>query len=169
MGNVWERKTPEQLEIETIEAAKNMKSEEVAAQLKNFERWANIYINEFTYGDKRIDALIIDTDHKWLRGFEIKVSRSDFLNDEKWENYSSFCSSLSIVCPWGLIQREEISKPFGLLWVSRNGCLKWIRRPKNFQKREALAWRFLYYRVMETEFKRLYWLRNNVSSVGVDK
>ncbi|MFH1287131.1 MAG: hypothetical protein ABII25_00340 [bacterium] len=156
---MWQLKTPEQIEKENLEQAKDMKANEVSEQLRKMERWANIYIDEYTYDDLRIDAIIIDTEHKWLRGFEIKVTRSDFLNDEKWENYSCFCSSLSVVCPWGLIQKEEINKPFGLLWVSRNGCAKWVRRPKNFQKREALAWRFLYYRVIETEFKRLYWGR----------
>jgi hypothetical protein len=159
MGNIWERKTPEQIEQENISQAVGMNAQDVQNQLSKMERWANIYVPEYTYGDLRIDAIIIDTDHKWIRGFEVKVSRSDFINDDKWENYSSFCSSLSIVCPWGLIKKEEINKPFGLLWVSRNGSHQWERRPKNFQKREALAWRFLYYRVMETEFKRLYWGR----------
>lgn len=154
---MFERKTKEQLEQEAIEQAKDMKSEEVYEQLKRKECWNNILIPEYTYGDLRIDAMIVDTEHKWLRGFEIKVTRSDFLSDEKWENYSTLCSSLSVVCPWGLIKRDEIKPPFGLLYVSRNGAYQWERRPKNFQKREALAWRFLYYKVIETEFKRLFW------------
>lgn len=126
--------------------------------------WNNIFIPEFTYGNKRIDAAIIDINHRWIRGFEIKISRADFLQDDKWTGYSSFCSSLSIACPEGLIKPEEIKKPFGLVWILENKDTKpkywdksciWKKRPKNFQSRNSLAWLYKYVSVIETELPRL--------------
>ena len=138
-----------------IKESMGMNTTDVYKTLKRFNRWGNFLIPEYTWGDLRIDAIIINTDKKWIRGYEIKVSRGDFLNDDKWQKYSTFCSSLSVVCPFGLIQKNEICKPYGLLWVGKNGEYSWQRKPKNFQKREALAWVFQYYRVVESEFKRL--------------
>ncbi len=132
-----------------------MTATDVYKGLSRFNRWGNFIVPEYTYGDLRIDAIIINTQKKWVRGYEIKVSRNDFLNDEKWQLYSTFCSSLSVVCPFGLINKEDINKPFGLLWIGRNGEYSWKRRPKNFQKRESLAWLLQYYRVVEREFNRL--------------
>lgn len=155
--SIWTPKTEEQIEQENLEGAIGMTAPECLRVIKTFNRWGNLFVDEFTYGDLRADAIIIDTSKKWIRGYEIKVTRQDFLNDEKWEMYSEFCSSLSIVCPWGLIKREEINKPFGLLYVTRSGASRWERRPKNFQKREALAWTYTYFKVIETEFKRVHW------------
>ena len=132
--------------------------------LRRLGGFYSVYVPEFTYGGRRIDAAVIDVSKRWIRGFEIKVSRSDFLRDEKWHEYSEFCSSLSIVCPDGLILKSEVPKPFGLLYVGtdptitndlRNITMKWIQKPQRFQKRDGLAWLYTYVRVIEKEFPRL--------------
>ncbi|MFW6122328.1 MAG: hypothetical protein ACOC80_15710 [Petrotogales bacterium] len=41
-------------------------------------------------------------------GYEIKCSRSDFLQDEKWTRYLEYCHKFYFVCPKGLISRGEI-------------------------------------------------------------
>lgn len=117
--------------------------------------WYGVYVPEFTYGDKRIDAAIIDVHKRWVRGFEIKVSRADFLKDHKWQNYAEFTSSLCIVCPENLISGDEISKPFGLIWVDEQKYIKWIKKPKRFQRRDCYAWTLQYLRVIEKELPRL--------------
>lgn len=118
--------------------------------------WGQVLVPEYTYGSLRIDAMLVDTEHRWLRGFEIKVSRADFIQDCKWQEYSCFLSSLCIVCPEGLIKKEEIPKPFGLAYVKEEWpYMSYISNCKNFQKREALAWRNLYLSVIEREFIRL--------------
>jgi hypothetical protein len=122
--------------------------------------YGSICIPEFTWKDLRIDALVVDLRTRWARGFEIKMNRGDFLRDEKWECYTQFCSSLSIVCPEGLIQKAEVASPFGLLWVTRGPWgtgigLKWVKKPKRFQKREGLAWLWTYVRILEMELPRL--------------
>ena len=143
-----------------------MTASEIKNILKNqyAHQWASVFVPEYTSGDLRIDALVVDTRKRWIRGFEIKTSRSDFLQDNKWILYSQFCSSISIVCPEGLIQADEINKPFGLLWVlntdkvtydMRTQITVWKKRPQNFQKRNSLAWFWTYTHVLETEIVRL--------------
>ena len=51
-----------------------------------------------------------------LTGYEVKVSRSDFLNDQKWPDYLPHCRCFSFVCPKGLIQPEELTDEVGLIW-----------------------------------------------------
>jgi len=135
---------------------------EIKNRLRNMS-WHGLFIDEFTFGNQRIDAVIVDTIHRWVRGFEIKMSRADFLRDSKWSAYTRFLSSLSIVCPEGLIKPEEIEKPFGLLWVTETR-FQWKKRPCNFQERRNLAWLWTYIRILEVEvprmkmeINRLYW------------
>lgn len=54
-------------------------------------------------------------------GYEIKVSRSDFLQDDKWPNYLPMCNEFYFVCPSGLIDPREIPDGAGLLWAARTG------------------------------------------------
>lgn len=55
-------------------------------------------------------------------GYEIKVSRSDFLHDDKWPNYLGLCNQLYFVCPTGLIEPPEVPEGVGLMWTSKNGA-----------------------------------------------
>jgi len=56
-----------------------------------------------------------------VTGYEIKVSRSDFLRDDKWQQYLDVCDELFFVCPYGLIRKEEVPGNAGLMWVYKNG------------------------------------------------
>jgi hypothetical protein len=139
-----------------------LNSDEIKQRLIQIGNYGNIFIPEFTWDNLRIDVIIVDIYHRWIRGFEIKTSRADFFKDEKWTNYSKFCSSLSIVCPEGLIKKEEVGNPFGLLWICETGLtyrpsdLKWVKRPKNIQKRNCLAWFWTYLSILERELPRMY-------------
>jgi len=134
-----------------------MTAKEIGDILKR-SSYSNLYIPEFTWDDLRIDAIMIDVKHRWIRGFEIKTSRGDWLKDNKWTEYSKFCSSLCVVCPEGLIQKEEIEKPFGLIWIAEKSYnrIQYKKKPLNFQKRNSLSWLYQYVRVLETEFRRLH-------------
>jgi hypothetical protein len=122
--------------------------------IKNMSGFHSIFVDEFTWKDRRVDCLIIDLRHRWLRGYEVKTSLADFRHDIKWTEYTEFLSSLSIACPTGLISPNEIQKPFGLLWISNKG-VQWKKRPMNFQDRKSLAWFWTYLRVLELETPRL--------------
>jgi len=137
-----------------------MTAAEIKEILKNSYafRSYSLFVPEFTWGDLRIDAIMLDLSRKWIRGFEIKTDRGDFLKDDKWTLYSKFCSSLSVVCPEGLIQPKEVEKPFGLLWIvagQHGQRVSWKRKPANFQRRNSLSWLWTYTKVLETEIIRL--------------
>src|SRR5687767_11755578 len=61
----------------------------------------------------------------WARpcvtGYEIKVSRSDFLRDNKWPSYLPMCNELYFVSPRDVIKPEECPEPCGLLYVADSG------------------------------------------------
>ena len=54
-------------------------------------------------------------------GYEIKVSRSDFDQDQKWLEYLPYCHLFYFVCPGGLIRATDLPPGIGLMWVSQNG------------------------------------------------
>ncbi len=54
-------------------------------------------------------------------GYEIKVSRSDFLGDDKWRGYLPLCTDFYFVCPTGLIDPDELPPEVGLLYVAKTG------------------------------------------------
>ena len=54
-------------------------------------------------------------------GYEIKVSRADFLQDTKWHEYLDLCNEFYFVCPHGVIKPDELSKDVGLLVVAKTG------------------------------------------------
>ena len=83
-----------------------------------------------TWGARRGELLILDglaIKKSWTRpcfqGYEIKTSRSDFLNDEKWFGYLDYCHKFYFVCPKGLISRDEIesmNENVGLMYYDSN-------------------------------------------------
>lgn len=126
----------------------------------------NAYIPEYTHNGlwRRIDLLRIDTKRRRVIGFEIKVSRSDFKADKKWQEYSKFCTTLSIACPSGLISKDEVPEPYGLVWIgdrtlTTNYCVrrvKWIKRPKDLPHDD---WKETYTQILENELVRLCGIR----------
>lgn len=137
---------------------------EIHRALKRLGGFYGVYVPELTYGQRRVDAAIIDVSKRWIRGFEIKLTRADFLRDEKYHEYTQFTSSLSLVCPAGLIAKAEVPSPYGLLYVSRHQGLNahvtalqvhWEQKPKRYQRRDGLAWLYQYVKVLEAELPRL--------------
>ena len=90
---------------------------------------------QVTKGLQIIDAWAMKCSwaHPCCTAYEIKVSRPDFVNDTKWRGYLEYCNEFYFVCPYKMIQVEELSEGTGLLWVSRTGS-------RLFTKRKA-AWR----------------------------
>jgi len=81
----------------------------------------DIGLFEFGIGGCIFDCLLFNGHKMRLRGFEFKVSRADFLTEirtEKWKKYLSFCHTFSFVCPKGLINKNEVPKNAGLLWIT---------------------------------------------------
>lgn len=58
--------------------------------------------------------------HPLVIAYEIKVARSDFLADDKWQGYLPFCDEFVFVAPPGVIEVSEVPADAGLLVCSTN-------------------------------------------------
>jgi hypothetical protein len=56
--------------------------------------------------------------HPLIVGYEIKVSRSDFMRDNKFFGYLPYCHELYFVVPTGLIDRMELPNDIGLMYFN---------------------------------------------------
>lgn len=86
---------------------------------------------------RRIDALAM---HLWpskdykIIGFEIKVSRADWLNEmkqpEKSLAISQFCDEFYLVAPYGVLGIDELPKTWGYIQTTDDKLFTKIRAPK---------------------------------------
>lgn len=88
----------------------------------------DVYVDECNLGSahrgaRRADAWVLRTTWSPLTSivYEIKVTRADFLNDQKWPLYRDYCHELYFACPWGLIDKQELPENVGLLYVEKGG------------------------------------------------
>jgi hypothetical protein len=56
--------------------------------------------------------------HPQIRGYEVKVSRSDFLRDIKYSQYLPYFHEFYFVVPAGMVQRQEVEENIGLMWYN---------------------------------------------------
>jgi hypothetical protein len=78
---------------------------------------------------KRLDYWVIAPNDKYV-GFEVKVNRSDFLQDDKWEHYLQMCTHFYFVCPKGLIAKEELPDEIGLIYYNPAARVQKLRQVK---------------------------------------
>lgn len=82
-----------------------------------------------------------------IRGYEIKVSRSDFTGDKKFVNYLELCHRFYWVCEKGLIDKGEIDKMSGLIYVNaETGKARTVQAAK-YRKIQP-SWEMLLYIIM---------------------
>lgn len=68
-----------------------------------------LWMDEFTLPNGlRVDCMTIDLHNLMLRGYEVKVSRSDFFGDDKWHLYLHYFNYFSFVVPRGMLTEAEI-------------------------------------------------------------
>lgn len=61
---------------------------------------------------------------KQIRGYEVKISRSDFLSDvgsQKWRKYLAVCHQVYFAAPSGLLKKNEIPHGAGLITLGDKG------------------------------------------------
>ncbi|MFW6312811.1 MAG: MmcB family DNA repair protein [Spirochaetota bacterium] len=78
-------------------------------------------------------------------GYEIKVSRSDFLRDDKIPAYADLCNRLYLVAPAGVIDPSELPDFCGLLVPASTGTRLFTKRKAPYRKIEepALLYKYL--------------------------
>jgi len=93
------------------------------------------YLNLGIWEEIRFDAILVNCHKKYIRGFEFKVSRGDFLQDKKWHKYLKYCNTFAFVCPPGIIKKGEVEKGIGLVYVSagehpNRPQIQWIQKAR---------------------------------------
>lgn len=99
--------------------------------------------------EQRIDAWAINlyrsNNFKRL-AYEIKVSRSDFLNEiknpDKRRQALELSNQFYFVTPKGLLSKEEIPEECGLIEVSDDGETKTVKKAVH-RETDGLVWQFL--------------------------
>ena len=98
------------------------------AECKNGPTWGAEHL--------RMDAWVMR--RSWtqmcITGYEVKISHQDFIQDQKWHRYLDYCNEFCFVCPWGLIQPEELPADVGLLWASKNLTRLHTKRRPTFRR-----------------------------------
>jgi len=64
---------------------------------------------------------------------EVKVSRNDFMSrSQKWKNHNAqmIANTCYILCPYGLIQPDEVHPDWGLLWYREGRNIINKKQPK---------------------------------------
>lgn len=71
----------------------------------------------------RMDAWAMNKSwaHPVVSAYEVKVSRADFLKDNKWPAYLPLCNQFYFVAPGGLIDLSELPAEAGLLTCAGKG------------------------------------------------
>lgn len=91
-------------------------------------------------GCLRFDAMALRKSYASpeIIGFEVKRSRADFLNDDKWQGYLRYCNRFYFACPVGLIKAEELPAGIGLVTVGEGGTLSWRKKATVMTKTEDI-------------------------------
>lgn len=91
------------------------------------KHWREFFLTECKSGStwltpkgdmKILDALAIRKSwtNQCFTGYEVKISRGDFLRDAKFYTYEELCNCLYVVCPKGMIERTELPESVGLIY-----------------------------------------------------
>lgn len=72
---------------------------------------------------RRMDAWVMPRSwaKPWVTAYEVKVTRADWHQDDKWPAYLPLCNIFYFACPWGLLDPAEMPAEVGLRWVTSTG------------------------------------------------
>ena len=104
-------------------------------QLLKAKHSQDVYVSECksgpTYpGYLRLDGWAMKKSwaHPLVTGYEVKISRSDFLQDDKYLGYRQSCNCLFLVAPKDIIMPEEVPEGIGLYTVASTGTRLYMKR-----------------------------------------
>lgn len=90
----------------------------------------------------------------WCFGYEVKVSRSDFLRDDKWPAYLDCCNYFYFVAPPGIIDPGEVPEPAGLILTSKNGAKLFTKKKAPLREAEIPESLFRYVLMCRSDIHR---------------
>jgi len=97
-------------------------------EVKNGSSWYSDNLLKF-------DALAMKKSWKnpLITIYEVKVSRQDFLRDQKYLKYMEYCHEFYFACPPDLIEKNEIPESAGLIYC-REKNLRTVKRAKYVER-----------------------------------
>jgi hypothetical protein len=113
-----------------------MKAEDIISLLR-IKHSEDIFVSECKDGPTqsvrnylRMDAWVMPRSwsHPEITAYEVKVSRSDFLGDEKWRKYLDLCNYFYFATAPGTISLDELPTHVGLIESSQTGGRLFTRR-----------------------------------------
>lgn len=93
-------------------------------------------------------------------GYEIKVDRSDFLRDRKWEGYLPVCHELYFACPAKLIAPDELPQDVGPLWLTGSRLVTKRKAVRRTPDHKALVGLMAYVLMSRTRVVANMWEAN---------
>lgn len=119
------------------------------------KHWKDFFLTEVKSGPTQLavpgDLKILDglaVRKSWtatcFTGYEVKISRGDFLRDAKFYTYEELCNCLYIVCPKGMIDRTEVPESVGLMYYDPGKKTITTRKKAIFRKIEYSPEMLLY-------------------------
>lgn len=119
--------------------AKKHKTEFFLTECKTGPTWTGPKLLQF-------DAIAVY--RSWSRpkivGYEVKVSRSDFLRDSKYPLYLPYCHEFYFVTPTGLIDRTELNNDIGLIYYNPKTRLLATKKEAIYRNIEVSADMLMY-------------------------
>lgn len=103
-------------------------ADNILALLEN-KHIKDVFVSECKNGETwgrrdllKLDAWVLCRTYSPLTmiGYEIKTSRQDFEQDQKWTGYLDLCHQFYFVCPAGLIRAEDLPNRIGIIWASKD-------------------------------------------------
>lgn len=85
-------------------------------------------------------------------GYEVKVSRGDWLGDRKWEGYRELVNLLYLVAPKGLVKPDELPEGVGLMEAVGKESSAGLRTVRKAVRREGFPPPELLYYVLMNRF-----------------
>lgn len=133
--------------IDTVELpAIKINAEDILQYLKahGFNSNMDLGVSEFCpYGQsRRLDLFYFNRWNRETRGYEIKVSRADFLADKKWQEYLKYCSKFYFVAPTGIIKPNELPPEIGLIEIDVIQKDNWYGKAEEDDKQYYLSHKF---------------------------
>jgi hypothetical protein len=92
--------------------------------------------------------------HPETIGYEIKVSRQDFIRDQKWPDYMLLVNQFYFAAAPGIIQVEELPPGVGLLEASKNCAKLMMKRKAHFRQIAEPTQLFRYVLMCRTKITR---------------
>ena len=92
----------------------------------------SMWMVEAPIASGRVDLMVVDLRTNLLYGYEVKMSRGDFVSDKKWNTYVPFFNYFYFATPPGIIKPDELPKDIGILEL-RDQELRQTKRARELQ------------------------------------